>query len=140
MRVLVTGYLGPITGTVLSRLLMANGHQVIGADIHLYERCTFGDEPRLAVEVLRKDIRDLDPDDLAGCEAVVHLAGLCNDPLGDLLTARPPSASTIGHDPPRRGGPPGRGGAVRLSSTCSVYGAAGQDWVDETSSQARWTP
>ena len=60
MRVLVTGYHGYI-GTVLSRLLMANGHQVIGADIHLYERCTFGSPaPRLA---LRPDASGSDSED-----------------------------------------------------------------------------
>jgi len=139
MRVLVTGYHGYI-GTVLSRLFMANGHQVIGADIHLYERCTFGDEPRLAVEVLRKDIRDLDPDDLAGCEAVVHLAGLCNDPLGDLL---PETTIGINHQATTRLAEVARQAGVErfvFSSTCSVYGAAGQDWVDETSSANPVTP
>lgn len=139
MRVLVTGYHGYI-GTVLSRLFMARGHQVIGADIHLYERCTFGDEPRLAVEVLRKDIRDLDPDDLAGCDAVVHLAGLCNDPLGDLL---PETTIGINHRATTRLAEVARQAGVArfvFSSTCSVYGAAGQDWVDETSAAAPVTP
>ena len=139
MRVLVTGYHGYI-GTVLSRLFMAKGHQVIGADIHLYERCTFGDEPRLAVEVLRKDIRDLEPGDLAGCDAVVHLAGLCNDPLGDLL---PETTIGINHRATTRLAEVAREAGVQrfvFSSTCSVYGAAGEDWVNETSAANPVTP
>jgi nucleoside-diphosphate-sugar epimerase len=132
MRILVTGYHGYI-GTVLSRLLLASGHEVVGADIHLYERCKFGDDEQLAVKVLRKDIRDLDPADLADCEAVAHLAGLCNDPLGDLL---PEATSGINHRATVRLAEVARAAGVErfvFSSSCSVYGAAGTDWVDERS-------
>jgi nucleoside-diphosphate-sugar epimerase len=131
VRILVTGYHGYI-GTVLSRLLLESGHEVVGADIHLYQRCKFGDEERLAVVVLRKDIRDLEPRDLAGCDAVAHLAGLCNDPLGDLL---PETTIGINHRATVRLAEVAREAGVKrfvFSSSCSVYGAAGEDWVDET--------
>jgi nucleoside-diphosphate-sugar epimerase len=139
MRILVTGYHGYI-GTILSRLLRASGHKVIGADIHLYERCTFGDEQGLAIEVLHKDIRDLDPHDLSGCDAVVHLAGLCNDPLGDLL---PETTIGLNHRATVRLAEVARSAGVErfvFSSSCSVYGAAGEDWVDESSAANPVTP
>lgn len=132
MRILVTGYHGYI-GTILSRLLLASGHEVIGADIHLYEQCKFGDEEQLAVTDLRKDIRDLEPRDLDGCDAVAHLAGLCNDPLGDLL---PETTIKINHRATVHLAEVAREAGVErfvFSSSCSVYGAAGTEWVDETS-------
>jgi nucleoside-diphosphate-sugar epimerase len=130
MRILVTGYHGYI-GTVLSRLLLERGHEVIGADIHLYHRCRCGDEEELAVVVLEKDIRDLEPSDLEGCDAVAHLAGLCNDPLGDLL---PETTIGINHRATVRLAEVARYAGIGrfvFSSSCSVYGAGGEDWVDE---------
>jgi nucleoside-diphosphate-sugar epimerase len=139
MRILVTGYHGYI-GTILARMLVAKGHQVIGADIHLYERCSFGDEQDLRMQVIRKDIRDLTPRDLAGCDALAHLAGLCNDPLGDLL---PETTIGINHKATvRLAGIARQAGVERFvfSSTCGVYGAAGEDWVDENSPPNPLTP
>ncbi len=82
MRVLVTGHLGYI-GTVMVPLLQAEGHEVTGLDSDLYRQCTYGPRtPR--VPTIRKDIRDIQIDDLIGFDAVIHLAGLSNDPLGDL--------------------------------------------------------
>ena len=72
MRILVTGSTGYI-GAVLTRALRANGHDVVGLDCDLFEPCTFGewtDQPAL----LRKDVRDIEASDLAGCDAVVHLS------------------------------------------------------------------
>jgi nucleoside-diphosphate-sugar epimerase len=139
MRILVTGYHGYI-GTILSRLFIGEGHELIGADIRLYEQCTFGDEHQLPMRVLNKDVRDLKPIDLEGCDAVVHLAGLCNDPLGDLL----PEA-TIGLNQEatvRLARVAKEAGVPRFvfSSSCSIYGAAGEDWVDEDSSPNPVTP
>ena len=82
MRVLVTGHLGYI-GTVMTPRLQAAGHDLVGLDSDLYERCTFGDSLP-AVPWIKKDIRDVQISDLEGFEAVIHLAGLSNDPLGDL--------------------------------------------------------
>jgi nucleoside-diphosphate-sugar epimerase len=132
MRILVTGYHGYI-GTILSHLLLGRGHEVLGADIHLYRHCRFGDEGELTVNILPKDIRDLEPRDLAGCDAVAHLAGLCNDPLGDLL---PETTIGINHRATVRLAEVARRAGVErfvFSSSCSVYGAAGEDWVNEAS-------
>src|SRR5690606_24793503 len=83
MRVLVTGNLGYI-GTILVPMLLARGHEVVGLDSDLYRRCTFGPDTGLGrVPTIRKDIRDITLTDLSGCEAVLHLAALSNDPLGN---------------------------------------------------------
>ena len=84
MRVLVTGHKGYI-GTVLVPMLMSAGHDVVGLDSDLYRHSTFGDEETIQdIPALNKDIRDVDPSDLDGFDAVLHLAGFSNDPLGDL--------------------------------------------------------
>jgi nucleoside-diphosphate-sugar epimerase len=87
MRVLVTGHLGFI-GAVLVPHFQAAGHDVIGLDTNLYRDCTFGDPAALpSVPEIDRDIRDVGSADLAGIDAVVHLAALSNDPLGDLDAA-----------------------------------------------------
>src|SRR4029453_8703976 len=84
MRVLVTGHLGYI-GAVLTPMLVNAGHKVTGLDSNLYSRCTYaaGGEIR-EVPTLCKEIRGVEPADLAGFDAIVHLAALSNDPLGNL--------------------------------------------------------
>ncbi len=82
MRVLVTGHGGYI-GTVLVTMFLKAGHQVVGLDTHLYHSCTFGAEPVVIPEIV-KDLRDVETSDLEGFDAVIHLAALSNDPLGNL--------------------------------------------------------
>ena len=78
MRVLLTGNLGYI-GTVMTRMLLADGHEVVGLDSDFYELCSFGDSfPEISQ--LKKDIRDVHPEELVGFDAVIHLAALSNDP------------------------------------------------------------
>src|ERR1700733_3279745 len=81
MKILVTGHLGYI-GTVMVPMLLKRGHEVVGMDADWFGRCTFGGG---IVEVpnIRKDIRDATAADLKGFEAVLHLAALSNDPLGN---------------------------------------------------------
>lgn len=82
MRILITGHKGYI-GTILSPMLAAHGHEVVGLDSDLYARCTFGGNlPRMPE--IKKDIRDVDASDLEGFDAIIHLAALSNDPLGNL--------------------------------------------------------
>ena len=84
MKVLVTGNLGYI-GTVMVPFLLKAGHEVSGCDCDLYRRCTYPGGGRIIeVPTLRKDIRDLSVTDLKGFDAVIHLAALSNDPLGNL--------------------------------------------------------
>jgi len=84
MRLLVTGHLGYI-GTVLTPMLVRAGHEVVGLDSDLYARCTFSHGGEIChVPTIYKDTRDIKINDLEGFDAVLHLAGLSNDPLGDL--------------------------------------------------------
>src|SRR4029453_3040613 len=84
MKVLVTGHRGYI-GSIMVPLLLAAGHDVTGCDSDLYERCTYEPGGRLPdVPGLRKDVRDVTAYDLEGIEAIIHLAALSNDPLGNL--------------------------------------------------------
>src|ERR1700689_2125563 len=83
MRVLVSGHHGYI-GSILVPLFGAAGHEVVGLDTYLYEGCDFGEERAPAVPAIRKDIRDVTVGDLDGIDAILHLAALSNDPVGDL--------------------------------------------------------
>ena len=131
MRVLVTGNHGYI-GTVLTPLLLKEGYDVVGMDSDLYRNSTFGDGlPN--VPTIRKDIRDADLNDFRGVDAVLHLAGLSNDPLGSI---DPDLTMSINH----RGSVhlarlAKQAGAKRFvfSSSCSTYGAGGEDMKTETS-------
>ncbi len=138
MRVLVTGHQGYI-GTVLVPMLIAAGHDVVGLDSDLYERSTFGDNLPVIPEI-KKDVRDTTVKDLEGFEAVLHLAGLSNDPLGNLnpnLTHDINYLATV-----RLGELAKQAGASRyiFSSSCSNYGAGGQDWLTEESAFNPVTP
>jgi nucleoside-diphosphate-sugar epimerase len=82
MRVLVTGHDGYI-GTVMTPLLAAAGHEVVGLDSGLFRSFTLGDEPP-PVATIAKDVRDVAAEDLDGLDAVIHLAAISNDPVGDL--------------------------------------------------------
>jgi nucleoside-diphosphate-sugar epimerase len=135
MRVLVTGHDGYI-GSVLVPLFQAAGHEVVGLDSFLYEGCGF-DGGIAPIETLRFDIRDAREDDLRGFEAVVHLAAISNDPLGDY---RPETTYSINqHGAVHLAKAAKRAGVERFlfSSSCSLYGAAGDDFLDET---AEWNP
>ena len=138
MRVLVTGHNGYI-GAVLVPILLADGHEVVGFDSDLYRACDFGAPPP-AIPQISKDIRDVVAGDLDGIDAIAHLAGLSNDPLGDLdadLTYEINYRASI-----RLATLAKDAGISRFvySSTCSNYGAAGDDMVDESSPLHPVTP
>jgi len=138
MKVLVTGSHGYI-GTVLVPMLLAEGHEVVGLDSDLYRQCTFG-EAMPNIPLLRKDIRDIDVSDLEGFEALLHLAGLSNDPLGDL---NPKLTYEINHEASvLLAKCAKKAGITRyiFSSSCSNYGAAGETLLDEKSEFNPVTP
>jgi len=138
MNVLVTGSHGYI-GSVMIPMLIAEGHTVTGLDSDLYEQCTYGDWDQ-HIPTARKDLRDVDAADLEGFEAVVHLAALSNDPLGDLS---PNITYEINHLASFRLARLAKSvGVTRFvfSSSCSNYGAAGDTIVDEESSLNPVTP
>ena len=128
-RVLLTGHKGYI-GAVAVPMLLAAGHDVVGLDSDLFERCTFHG-PLVPVPEIDRDVRDVQADDLAGVDAVVHLAALSNDPLGDL---NPAVTYQINHAASVRLARLARQVGVRrfvFSSSCSSYGAAGDAVLDE---------
>ena len=132
MRVLVTGHLGYI-GTVLTPMLVKAGHEVIGYDADLFERCTYqAGGGILTVPHIRKDVRDAAVEDFEGVDAVLHLAALSNDPLGDLS---PGITYDINHHSSVRiAALAKQAGASRfvLASSCSNYGQSGESMIDET--------
>ena len=142
MKTLVTGHDGYI-GAVLVPMLQKAGHEVHGLDSYLFEDCGFGDrsnDPATAPAALRMDIRDVTPDHLRGYDAILHLAGLSNDPLGDL---NPECTHEINHKASvRLAIAAKRAGVPRFvfSSSCSNYGAAGDDILDESAAFHPVTP
>jgi nucleoside-diphosphate-sugar epimerase len=83
MNILVTGNLGYV-GSVLVPLLQSKGHEVVGFDIGYFKDCLLSSVQNNFKQIT-KDIRDVDASDLTGIDAVIHLAGLSNDPLGELV-------------------------------------------------------
>ena len=129
MRVLITGHQGYI-GVVMAPMLLAAGHEVAGLDSGLFEGSNFGTLP-LSIPEIRKDLRDVELNDLRGFDAVIHLAGLSNDPLGDL---NPELTYAINYQASVRLAELAKTAGVSrflFSSSCSLYGAAGDDLLDE---------
>jgi nucleoside-diphosphate-sugar epimerase len=137
MRVLVTGHRGYI-GAVLVPLLQEAGHEAVGLDSGLYagtEVQKLADAPELA-----KDLRDVEAADLAGVDAVIHLAALSNDPLGDI---DPRLTYAINHEASVRLAESAKRAGVRrflFASSCSVYGVEGEAMADEESPLSPLTP
>jgi len=127
MRVLVTGHNGYI-GCALVPILVRAGHDVVGMDSCLFENCTLGPEVD-PVPAIRKDIRDAELNDLKGYQAVIHLAGISNDPLGDL---NPGCTYEINYRASVRLAKLAKQAGVErflFSSSCSNYGAAGSEAI-----------
>ena len=123
----------------MAPLLADAGHEVVGLDSDLFEQCTFGDAPR-EFPSIRKDLRDVEPADLKGFDAVIHLAGLSNDPLGNL---NPNLTYDINHHASVRLARLAKEAGVKrylFSSSCSTYGAAGDKILDETAEFNPVTP
>jgi len=129
MKILVTGHHGYI-GSVMVGVLNRAGHDVTGLDTYLYDGCDFGPNP-LTGPAIRKDIRDVQPSDLRGFDAVIHLAALSNDPLGCLdeectYDINHRGSVTLAQVAKAAGVP-----RFLFASSCSLYGAAGDKMLDE---------
>jgi nucleoside-diphosphate-sugar epimerase len=112
---------------------------VVGLDSGLFRECTLK-AIRPVEKTMRKDIRDIEERDLDGIDAVIHLAGLSNDPLGNL---NPDLTYAINHQATVRLAELAKRVGIRrflYGSTCSIYGAAGDDLLDEDSAVNPVTP
>ena len=140
MRVLVTGHNGYV-GTILVPMLLNAGHDVVGLDTNLYEGSTFGEDNETKdVPFMFKDVRDVELADVDGFDAILHLAGLSNDPLGDL---NPDLTYEINYKASVRLAELAKKAGVErfvFSSSCSNYGAGVNDWLDEESAFNPVTP
>jgi nucleoside-diphosphate-sugar epimerase len=138
MKVLVTGHRGYI-GAVLTPMLHERGHDVTGLDSDIFRSCTFSGA-LAEMPTIEEDVRDVLVDDLAGFDAVIHLAGLSNDPLGDY---RPNLTQQINCEASvnlarlaKKAGVP----RFLFASSCSNYGAAGSDFLTERATFNPVTP
>jgi nucleoside-diphosphate-sugar epimerase len=120
-------------------MLLSAKHELTGFDTNLFSRCTFAEGLR-TIPSINKDIRDVSAEDLKGFDAIIHLAGLSNDPLGDLnptLTYEINTGASV-----RLAEMAKKAGVKRFifSSSCSNYGAGGEDLLDENSPLNPVTP
>ena len=139
MRVLVTGHHGYL-GSVLAPVLRDAGHDVVGLDTFFYRGCDFGSsdefEPARAL-----DVRDVSASDLEGFDAVVHLAALSNDPLGDLNSGWTYDINRDGTVAVARAAKEAGVGRFVFASSCSMYGASeGDEALDERAPLRPLTP
>lgn len=139
MRVLITGHEGYI-GAVMAPMLRDEGFDVVGLDSGLFADCDFGSQPS-GIPGIRRDLRDITPADVEGFDAVIHLAAISNDPLGNL---NPDCTYAINHRASVRLAELAKQVGVErflYSSSCSVYGAASPDDVlDENADFSPVTP
>lgn len=130
MRVFLTGHNGYI-GTIMTPLLLEAGHEVVGLDSDLFRNCAFDEAGIVNVPSMNKDVRDIGVNDLIGFDAVIHLANLSNDPLGNLDPNLTYEINHLGSvklaEKAKEAGVP----RFLFSSSCSTYGAAGSDPVTE---------
>ncbi|MBN3922242.1 SDR family oxidoreductase [Nostoc sp. NMS4] len=132
MKVLVTGTEGYI-GSLLAPLLIQQGHEVIGLDTGFYKVGWLYNGTKVTAKTLNKDIRHITIEDLQGVEAVVHMAELSNDPLGQLA---PDITYDINHKGSIHLAKLAKAAGIQrfvYTSSCSVYGFATEDYVSEES-------
>ena len=138
MKVLVTGTDGYI-GTLLAPYLMDRGHEIMGVDTGFHRIGWLYNGVRKMPETMTKDIRNLTEDDLRGYEAIIHLAELSNDPVGELA---PHITYDINHkgtiELAKKAKKVGVNRFVYFSS-CSVYGASSTHASDENAATAPLT-
>lgn len=130
MRTLVTGHQGYI-GVHLVRLLKESGHHVTGCDLGLFDGCAWDAIVPADID-LRQDFRTLTVEDLRGYDAVLHLAAISNDPMGDL---DPAITYEINRDGSVELARRSRAAGVRkflFSGSCSIYGQGASLDLDES--------
>ncbi len=137
--VLVTGNEGYI-GSVLTGVLLERGYRVVGLDSGVFRDVAFVPRAHAPHRQLTKDIRDVEPADFEGVDAVMHLAALSNDPLGSL---NPAATHAVNHHATIRVAKAARSAGVRrflFSSSCSMYGVSSESFVTENATFNPQTP
>ncbi|HEX4446333.1 MAG TPA: SDR family oxidoreductase, partial [Polyangiaceae bacterium] len=130
MKVLITGHRGYV-GVEMVPALLAAGHEVVGLDTGLFDECDFASPPD-NIPTMNVDLRDVLPKHFEGFDAVIHLAALSNDPLGDLNKTITYDINL--HASVRLAKASKEAGVKRFlfSSSCSLYGAGGDGYLDES--------
>lgn len=138
MRVLLTGSEGYI-GAVMRDFMLERGHQVTGLDTGFFAECDFGPPPTI-IPITRRDLRQVEPADVEGFDAVVHLAALSNDPLGNLKPGLTEEINTSGSI--RLAEIAKAAGVSRFlfASSCSLYGQGGSLGLTEEADANPQTP
>lgn len=139
MKVLVTGHDGYI-GSVLTDIFQEAGHHVVGLDSGLYGDIEYFGRPPKPVESMQLDIRDVRVEHMEGYDAVVHLAAISNDPVGDL---NPDATYGINHRATVNLAEVAKQAGVSrflFASSCSLYGSQGEGFVDESADFNPLTP
>jgi nucleoside-diphosphate-sugar epimerase len=131
VRVLVDGDRGYI-GSVLVPFVQAAGHEVVGLDVGWYDGCDFGAQPD-GYEQRTGDIRDATREDVEGFDAIIHLAAISDDPIGHLSPQATYSVNAHGVVHMAQVAKAAGVSRFLFSSSCSLYGAAGDKPVDESS-------
>lgn len=129
-RVLLTGHRGYV-GSVMAPILLEAGHDVRGLDVDYYRGCNLLPPPE--IPGIEKDIRDVEIDDVRGYDAIIHLAALSNDPIGNMNTAW---TESINGEATRRLARLAREAGVGrflFASSCIMYGLSEGGDVDESS-------
>src|SRR5690606_22956052 len=138
MRILITGHAGFI-GSVMAPFMQEAGHEVVGLDIGYFDGCDFGSPPP-PIDQLQLDLRDVRVSHLEGFDAVLHLAGLSNDPLGSIDPQLTYDINFIGSVRLAQAAKEAGVGRFLFASSCSLYGKAGDAPLDETSPFSPVTP
>jgi nucleoside-diphosphate-sugar epimerase len=120
-------------------MLIDKKYDVVGLDSDLYERSTFGDGI-VEIPEIKKDIRDIELKDVEGFDAVLHLAGLSNDPLGNLNPSLTEDINYLASVKLAKLAKQAGVSRFVFSSSCSNYGAGGEDWLNEKSAFNPVTP
>jgi nucleoside-diphosphate-sugar epimerase len=143
MRVLVTGHRGYI-GCVLAPMLLEHGHEVVGLDSDLFRACTFAgkvaDVPTILKDSRDISLGDLVADDMRGFDAVIHLAGLSNDPMGDYRPELTMEINCTASVNLARLAKQAHVPRFLFASSCSNYGAASDDFLTEAAPSNPVTP
>ncbi len=124
--ILVTGSAGYI-GTVMMKFLKEHSLEAVGLDCNYYHGCEFYKNEKIPFKHITKDIRDINEKDLRGISAIIHLAALSNDPLGEM---NPSLTHEINYVASVRLAKLAKKSGVKrfiFSSSCSLYGISPDD-------------